>query len=229
MIYFIMFIVVVLNALCIYLMYRFLKDIDKKEKFIFIAVSVAIMYGITVFIHWISIHNLEAMYQDGVAKDIVTFLFVPINGLIILPALASSYNSYKEKKLELDVFGKRMLVLLIPLLIVLILECVFLKNVQVAVSNAYIESTKFKYEEYIPDTNNTSSNSVTENVISNEMTNELTNELENEISEEEVNELSNEISDDVDSNTVKENKTKKNTTKENKVSNDIENNIVDED
>ena len=61
-------------------MYKLLKDIEKKEKFIFIAVGVAIIYGITALVHWIGIQELDEVYQDGIAKDLVTFLFVPING-----------------------------------------------------------------------------------------------------------------------------------------------------
>lgn len=224
MIFFIMFIVVVLNALCIFLMYKLLKDIDKKEKFIFIAVGVAIMYGITAFVHWISINGLDEVYKDGVAKDIVTFLFVPINGLIILPALASSYNSYKQKKLSLNMLGKRTSVLLIPLLIVLILECIFIKNVQVAVTNTYDDSTKFKYEEYIQDTNTIDENlinTITDNTLSNETLNEVTNEI--------TNEISNEVGTNSISNSVNVNKTKNNNVNENKVSNTTKaNNLVDD-
>ena len=214
MIFFIMFIVVVLNALCIYLMYRFLKDVDKKEKFIFIAVGVAVMYGITAFVHWISIQGLDEMYKDGVAKDIVTFLFVPINGLIILPALASSYNSYKQNKLSLNMLGKRMSVLLIPFAIVLVLERIFIKNVQVAVTNAYDDSTKFQYEEYIEDTNTIDeTNMTTGNIISNETLNEVANEVTNEISNEvSTNRIDNSIN-------VNENKVS-NTTKANNVVDD---------
>lgn len=218
MIFFIMFIVVVLNALCIYLMYRFLKDVDKKEKFIFIAVGVAVMYGITAFVHWISIQGLDGMYKEGVAKDIVTFLFVPIDGLIILPALASSYNSYKQNKLSLNMLGKRMSVLLIPFAIVLVLECIFIKNVQVAVTNAYDDSTKFQYEEYIEDTNTMGENYMTTgNIISNETLNEVANEETNEVS-------TNSIDD-----SINVNETENNNVNENKVSNTTKaNNVVDD-
>lgn len=217
MLFFIIFVIVVLNALCIFLMYKLLKDIEKKEKFIFIAVGVAIIYGITALVHWIGIQGLDEVYQDGIAKDLVTFLFVPINGLIVLPALASSYNSYKQNKLSASILGKRTMVLLIPLLIVLVLECVFIKNIQVATSNLYYDNTTFKYKEYIQDTNminDTNSTNITEeNTLSNDLTNEVTNNTSNEITDKnEVN--ANEIENEINENEIKDNKVS-NTTKKN--------------
>ena len=234
MIYLVMFIVVILNALCIYLMYRFLKNVDKKEKFIFIAVGVALMYAITIFVQWISTSGLDAMYKEGVGKDIVTFLFVPINGLIVLPALSNSYNSFKQKKLSPAIFAKRITMLLIPFLIVLILECIFIKNAQVSVTNMYIDSTTFKYEEYMQNStlaNETVDNNIGENEVANEtatgVVNETTNEITNEVTNEVTNETTNESDTDSEDNSVSENK-RKNDTK-NKTSNTIKANNTVED
>ncbi len=127
--------IVILNILCVFLMYKFLEDIEKKEKIIFIASGIAIMYVLTLLAHFISTMGLDEIYKSGSTKDFVIFLFVPINGLLVLPTFAKSYYNYKLGKLKLSTLKKRICVLIIPLLIALILEGIFLKNIQIFVTN----------------------------------------------------------------------------------------------
>lgn len=211
--------VVILNVLCIYLMYRFLKNTNKKEKFIFIAAGVAVMYILTLFAHWISTHGLEEIYTSGTAKDLVIFLFVPINGLIILPAFANSYYSYKQNKLNSNTLIKRISVLLIPLVIALVLECIFLKNVQVAVTDNIGENNVSSYEQMLDQNsvNNTLNNTVEENILSNEMVNEISNSIDDENISNTTDEANEIIDNEVSENRVNSNR---NTTEE-------DNNIVD--
>jgi hypothetical protein len=222
MIWLILLFVVILNALCIFLMFKFLKNIDKKEKFIFIVAGVAIVYVLTLFAHWVSTIGLDEMYKTGTGKDLVIFLFAPINGLIVLPALANSYYSYKENKLSLNILFKRVSVLLIPLIIAVVLECIFIKNVQVPVTNMVSESRKFKYEEYVNEIEN---NKIIENDISNEVINDtendITNEVANAISEDETNDI------DEGTNILKNETTNSNNKKSKK--NTVDENIIVED
>lgn len=222
MIWLILLFVVILNALCIFLMFKFLKNIDKKEKFIFIAAGVAIVYVLTLFAHWISTIGLNEMYKTGTGKDLVIFLFAPINGLIVLPALANLYNTYRENKLSLNILFKRVSVLLIPLIIAVVLECIFIKNVQVPVTNMVSESRKFKYEEYVNEIEN---NKIIENDISNDVINDtendITNEVANAISEDETNDI------DEGTNILKNETTDSNNKKSKK--NTVDENIIVED
>lgn len=226
MIWLILLFVVILNAICIYLMYRFLKDTKGKEKFIFIAAGVAAMYLLTVFVHWISTHGLDEIYRTGTAKDLVIFLFVPINGLIVLPAFANSYYSYKQNKLGLNILAKRMSVLLIPLLIVLVIECIFLKDIQVVVTDNTIKNNMSNYEQNVNanSLNNTIDNTTdTENVLSNEMINTIANEISNSINDEKMN-------NNINDNEVNEYKNNENEINVDSRSNTLEsdNNTVDD-
>ena len=212
MIWLILLFVVILNALCIFLMFKFLKNIDKKEKFIFIVAGVAIVYVLTLFAHWVSTIGLDEMYKTGTGKDLVIFLFAPINGLIVLPALANSYYSYKENKLSLNILFKRVSFLLIPLIIAVVLECIFIKNVQVPVTNMVSESRKFKYEEYVNEIEN---NKIIENDITNQVANAISEDETNDI-DEGTNILKNETTDNNNK------KSKKNTVDENIIVEDEE-------
>ena len=68
-------------------------------------------------------------------KNLITFLFVPINGIIILPLFAKSYYNYKMGGLDGSVLKKRAMVLGVILLIILIIECIYFKNIQEQVVN----------------------------------------------------------------------------------------------
>ena len=57
-------------------------------------------------------------------------MFVPINTLVVVPLFAKSYNKHKTGFLAFDKLRNRGIVLGAILLIILIIECVYFKNVQ---------------------------------------------------------------------------------------------------
>lgn len=185
MIFLILLVVLILNAACIYLMYRFLGKTQVKQKVIFIAAGVAVMYLLTLLVYWISTHNLSEVYTTGTAKDLVIFMFVPINGLVVLPLLAVSYDNYREKKLEKKTFIKRGLLVLIPLIIVLVCEAFLLKNVQILVTSAIDSSSSSTTTEYEGD-EQIEEDTLDEETEENEVSDEETDEEADETTDEET-------------------------------------------
>lgn len=122
--------IIVLNIIAIALTYYCLSDLEKKDKVIFIAVCVAIIYMLTTFVYWISTKSVSVKEVSDLGKNLITFLFVPINTLIVVPLLAKSYNKYKTGFLAFDKLRNRGIVLGAILLIILVIECVYFKNVQ---------------------------------------------------------------------------------------------------
>lgn len=186
----ILLIIIILNAISIALMYNFLGDLDKKEKLIFIAGGVAIMYVLTILAYWISTGEIEENYTSNTVRDLIVFLFVPINGLIILPILSKSYYSYRKKHLKFDILLKRAGVLGIGVLIAIILECIFFNDLHYTIYDLVNEtSTNRTYESTEINDVNTNINTINdeiddENTISNETVNNVTNEISNNIEEE---------------------------------------------
>lgn len=185
----ILLIIIILNAISIALMYNFLGDLDKKEKLIFIAGGVAIMYVLTILAYWISTGEIEENYTSNTVRDLIVFLFVPINGLIILPILSKSYYSYRKKHLKFDILLKRAGVLGIGVLIAIILECIFFNDLHYTIYDLVnVTSTNQTYESTelndVNDNNNINDIDV-QNTISNETVNEVTNEISNNIEENE--------------------------------------------
>lgn len=129
MLIFILFILI-LNIVSILLMYRSLTNRTPKEKLIYIAMGIAIMYILTSIVYWISTRNIEITEVSDLGKDLIIFLFVPINGIILLPLLARSYCKFKDGGISGTVFRNRGIVLAVILLILLIIECVYFENIQ---------------------------------------------------------------------------------------------------
>ena len=177
--------ILILNIVSIVLMYYSLGSLSKKEKLLYIVVGTAIMYIITSIVYWFSTRGIEVTEVSERGKDLITFLFVPINGIIILPMLAKSYNKLKYGSLDKSVFLKRGIVLAVILLIVLIIECMYFKNIQEQVVNMLNEQENGTQQE--------STNSVL-----NETTNEVTNQITSTI----VNDTTNTINNVESQNTI---------------------------
>ena len=118
----ILFFTLLLNLIAIVLTYNCLSKIDKKERIIVIAVGIAVIYALTSFVYWISTKEIEIKEVSELGGKIITFLFVPINSIIVLPLIAKSYNKYKIGRLALNKMRNRIIVLGVILLIILMIE-----------------------------------------------------------------------------------------------------------
>ena len=127
--------ILILNIVSMVLIYYCLGDLEKKEKLIFIAAGIAIMYIITTIVYWISTIGIEINEVSETGKNLIVFLFVPVNSLIILPLLAKSYTKLKFGSLDKKIFFKRGIALSVLLIIAIVFECVYFKNIQEEVVN----------------------------------------------------------------------------------------------
>lgn len=168
--------ILIFNIVSIVLMYYCLGDIEKKEKIIFIAVGTGIMYILTSIVYWISTMGIEITEVSETGKNLITFLFVPVNGLIILPILAKSYAKLKYGNISNKVFANRILVLAVLLIIILIIECNYFRQIQEQVVNLIKNNANIQQE------TNT-------NQLSDETNNNSLDNLNNQITEDVVNEV----------------------------------------
>ena len=182
--------ILILNIVSILLIYRCLTGVEKKERFIFLAAGIAIMYMLTSFVYWISTRNVEITQVSQTGKDLITFLFVPINGILILPLLAKSYAKYRGNNLRKRILINRGFVLTLFLIILLIVEGVYFKNILDGVVDLIKEQNLYQEEAGQSDSNVVDGNSVNTNDIANQIEVNTINET-NEVNEvNTVNELS---------------------------------------
>lgn len=127
---FIVLFILLINVVNIFAMYKLLgNDIGKKEKVIFIAVGVAVMYMIVSVVYWLSSIGMNEKAADA-GRDFITFTFVPVNGLCVLTFLSSSYKKYKAGHLKANILRNRCVALIVLLIILLIIEFFYFKNIQ---------------------------------------------------------------------------------------------------
>ena len=131
MILFIYLCILVLNVLAVFLTYKFLgNESEKKEKWVFIIVGIAIMYMLVTLVYWMSTKNIDLGSAKATAQNLITFSFVPVNAILILPFLARSYRYFKLGNLKSENFRNRLILLAVVLIIILIIEFFYFKDIQ---------------------------------------------------------------------------------------------------
>lgn len=131
MVIFIYLCILILNAVAIFMTYKFLgEDFEQKQKLTFIVVGIAIMYMLVSLIYWLSTKNIDLGTTNEIGKNFIVFTFVPINSMIVLPFLASSYKYFKQGRLKTQNFKNRIILIAVILIIVLVLEFFYFKDIQ---------------------------------------------------------------------------------------------------
>jgi hypothetical protein len=136
MVIFIYICILALNLVAIFLTYHFLgKEMDKKAKGIFIIVGIAVIYMLVSLVYWIGTKDIDLGNNESFGKNLITFTFVPVNAIVILPFLASSYKNLQLGKLKSETFRNRCILLGIVLIILLIIEFFYFKDIQTGIYN----------------------------------------------------------------------------------------------
>ena len=169
------------NIISIAIVYQFIKKLDKKQKVIFIGISVATMYVLISFVYWISGFGVDKIIHEA-SKDFITFLFVPINVILIIPFFAFQYMKFKNKQIKIEKLIKVTITLVVLLIMVLVIEYFYFCNIQTNIK--YMNDNKNKQEVQNVLENETHNKiSVNETIVNEFVVNETIN---NEI---QVNEL----------------------------------------
>lgn len=142
MVIFIYISILVLNLIAIFMTYKMLgKEIAQKEKMTFIVVGVAIIYITVSSIYWLSTRNIDLGTSSELGKNFIIFTFVPINSMVVLPFLANSYKYFKQGRLKKQNFRNRIILFSVILIIVLIIEFFYFKDIQNGILNM-VQSTQ---------------------------------------------------------------------------------------
>lgn len=80
-------------------------------------------------------------------KDLIIFLFVPINAILTLPLFAKSFSKFRDGRIDGKILRNRGVLLIILLAIILIFECIYFKNIQQQVVNMITEEERQTVEQ----------------------------------------------------------------------------------
>ena len=139
--------ILILNVVSILLMYKCLGIESKKEKLIFVVMGTALMYILTSIIYWISTKDIQMTEVSERGKDLIIFLFVPINAILTLPLFAKSFSKFRDGRIDGKILRNRGVLLIILLAIILIFECIYFKNIQQQVVNMITEEERQTVEQ----------------------------------------------------------------------------------
>ena len=87
---------------------------------------------LTYIIYIISKSNVQYPNIDiqREIRNIILKIFIPINGFITLPRIANIVTKIKDEEIDKEKFKKRILFYFIVFIIVIIIECIYFKNIQ---------------------------------------------------------------------------------------------------
>lgn len=110
---------------------------DIKVKIAYIAIGLLIMYIITLIIFNISSNgiNYENGEMIGKVRNMLLAVFIPINGLLTMPYLASIIGKISANEIAREKFNKKLIGFIIFFIIIMIIEYSYLKNTQQGIIN----------------------------------------------------------------------------------------------
>ena len=111
--------------------------LNVKTKVVFMAISMVAMLVFTHIVFSISTNGLNYYIPDMVGKVrlIMLIVFIPVNGLIVMPYLANTVSKIINHDITQEKTNKRIITLLIIFVLVLIFECYYFKTTQQGIIN----------------------------------------------------------------------------------------------
>lgn len=112
------------------LYYSWNKNFDKKNRALYTMIGIGVMYIGILIIYWLSSIGIDSSKVSESSRNMITFAFVPVNTIIILPFLVRSYGKVKYNEMKMSKFQKRVTIMAILILIIFISEFFYFRNVQ---------------------------------------------------------------------------------------------------
>lgn len=118
------------NIVAIILIYHSMdRNIEKTKKFLYIMVSMGIVYIFVLIIFGLSSIGIPENLVKN-AKDMIIFTFVPVNSIIIVPFLLRTINKCRNKELSIQKLNIRMSILAIIIILLLVGEYFYFRNTE---------------------------------------------------------------------------------------------------
>jgi len=131
---FIIIAILVVNVVAVVLTYQFIKILDRKEKVMFIAITIAINYMVVSAIYALSSIGIDALVAEN-AKSFITYMFVPVNMILVMPFIASTYSKIKLRKIGKEPLRNRIIAIVAWAILILVIEYFYFKSIQLNISN----------------------------------------------------------------------------------------------
>ncbi len=125
--------IVLVNVIAILIVYHFIKQLNNKQKIVIIAMGIAFNYILVMIVYALSSIGMDTQIAET-ANSFITFIFVPINTIMNVPFLASSYCRYLQKKLTKQKMRNRIIIVVLVTLVIMVLEYFYFQSIQAGVA-----------------------------------------------------------------------------------------------
>lgn len=110
--------------------FAFGKRLSQDKKMLYTMISIGIIYIATLIVYFFSSIGVNNSNVTNVSRNMITFSFVPVNAIILLPFLIYSFAKTAEKELTEEKLKKRITIVAIIAIILVITEFFYFKNIQ---------------------------------------------------------------------------------------------------
>lgn len=122
-------VIILLNIFAISMVYKMLSGTDISYRIKVIIMLAVITLIVSYIVYGISSVSLPSELKS-ISKPLLLFTIYPINMIIMASPIAVLFNKANSEEIEKDEFSKKMVKLLVIDLIIIITECIYLKNIQ---------------------------------------------------------------------------------------------------
>lgn len=128
----IIIIILIMYVILISWCFNNLGTIDVPKKILYIGIFLLILYIATSITFIISNKGISYPNQNmlGIVKQTLVFIFTGINGIFVMPFLCVGIDKLDQGTISQEQFIKKILISSVIILIILILECGYMSNIQ---------------------------------------------------------------------------------------------------
>lgn len=123
--------ILIANVVAIFSTYlSFGKRLGKDKKMLYTMIAIGVIYIITLGVYFFSSLGIKNSNVSSNSKNMITFSFVPVNVIIILPFLIRSFEKAKDKIITTAKLNKRVIIASIIGIVLIFTEFFYFRNIQ---------------------------------------------------------------------------------------------------
>lgn len=163
--------ILVANVVGLLLVYHsFDKRIDKNKKLMYTMICFGVMYILTLIIYFFSSLGINNENVSESSRNLITFTFVPINTIVLLPILIRSFNNRKVNKITTRQLNRTAMTMIVVAIILIVIEFFSFRSIQKGIIQIFNERQNEANDQLINMQQET--NIQTNNEIENKMDNQ---------------------------------------------------------
>lgn len=110
--------------------FSFGKKLGKDKKMMYTMIAIGVIYILTLIVYLLSSIGVNNSNVTSASREMITFTFVPVNTIILLPFLIRSFEKAKNKEIKTAKLNQRVIIVVIIAVILMITEFFYFRNIQ---------------------------------------------------------------------------------------------------